>query len=90
MNDVIIYLNSLGLHKVKPGLERINKMLGFLENPQDKAPSVIIAGTNGKGSVASTVASVLKAHGYKTGLYTSPHLTRISERITIKDRKSVV
>ena len=83
MNDVIIYLNSLGLHKVKPGLERINKMLGFLENPQDKAPSVIIAGTNGKGSVASTVASVLKAHGYKTGLYTSPHLTRISERITI-------
>ncbi|MGH7792348.1 MAG: bifunctional folylpolyglutamate synthase/dihydrofolate synthase, partial [Thermodesulfobacteriota bacterium] len=83
MNDAIIYLNSLGLHKVKPGLERINKMLGFLENPQDKAPSVIIAGTNGKGSVASTVASVLKAHGYKTGLYTSPHLTSISERITI-------
>ncbi|MBI2488039.1 MAG: bifunctional folylpolyglutamate synthase/dihydrofolate synthase [Deltaproteobacteria bacterium] len=83
MNDAIIYLNSLGLHKVKPGLERITKILGFLENPQDKVPCLIIAGTNGKGSVASTVASVLGAQGYKTGLYTSPHLTRISERIKI-------
>jgi dihydrofolate synthase/folylpolyglutamate synthase len=83
MNDAIIYLNSLGLHKVKPGLERITKILGFLDNPQDKVPCIIIAGTNGKGSVASTVASVLGTQGHKTGLYTSPHLTRISERIKI-------
>jgi dihydrofolate synthase/folylpolyglutamate synthase len=83
MNDAIIYLNSLGLHKVKPGLERINRILRFLDNPQDRVSSIIIAGTNGKGSVASAVASVLREHGHKIGLYTSPHLIRISERIRI-------
>lgn len=81
MNDAIAYLNSLGLHKVKPGLERTIKLLEILGNPQEVAPSVLIAGTNGKGSVASAIASVLETQGYKTGLYTSPHLIRVSERI---------
>ncbi|MGH7889014.1 MAG: bifunctional folylpolyglutamate synthase/dihydrofolate synthase, partial [Thermodesulfobacteriota bacterium] len=72
-----------GLHRVKPGHERITRILEFLGNPQDETPSVIIAGTNGKGSVASAIASVLVAQGYKTGLYTSPHLVEISERIKI-------
>jgi len=53
MNDAIAYLNSLGLHKVKPGLERTIKLLEILGNPQEVVPSVLIAGTNGKGSVAS-------------------------------------
>ncbi len=83
MENAIAYLNSLGLHSIKPGLERIIKLLEIFENPQDKVPAVLIAGTNGKGSVAATIASVLKAHGYKTGLYTSPHLIRVSERIKI-------
>lgn len=83
MNDAISYLNSLGLHRVKPGIERITRLLRFLENPQDKIPSVIVAGTNGKGSVAATIASVLEAQGYRTGLYTSPHLINVSERIKI-------
>ncbi len=83
MNDAIAYLNSLGLHKVKPGLERTIKLLEILGNPQEEIPSLLIAGTNGKGSVAATIASVLEAVGYKVGLYTSPHLIRLTERIKI-------
>ncbi|MGE5443151.1 MAG: bifunctional folylpolyglutamate synthase/dihydrofolate synthase [Ignavibacteriales bacterium] len=85
MIDAIDYLNSLGLHRVNPGLERITKVLSALGNPQDKMRSVIIGGTNGKGSVSAAIASVLKSEGYKSGLYTSPHLVRVSERIKIND-----
>ena len=87
MTDAISYLNSLGLHKVKPGLERTIKLLEILGNPQEVVPSVLIAGTNGKGSVASAIASVLETQGYKTGLYTSPHLIRVSERIRINSNE---
>src|SRR3954463_9240338 len=54
-----------------------------LGNPQRKFPAVLIAGTNGKGSTSATLASICKAAGYKTGLYTSPHLVSINERIQI-------
>jgi dihydrofolate synthase/folylpolyglutamate synthase len=77
------YLNSLGLYKVKPGLDRINSLLDALGNPQDKAPCIIVGGTNGKGSVASAISSVLIQAGFKTGLYTSPHLVNLTERIRI-------
>lgn len=87
MTDAISYLNSLGLHKVNPGLERIIRLLSALGNPHNKMPSIIIGGTNGKGSVSAMVASVLKSEGYKTGLYTSPHLIRVSERIRINDEE---
>ena len=83
MENGINYLNSLGLHKVKPGLDRINKLLHSLGDPQEKVPGIIIAGTNGKGSVASTIASILSTQGYNVGLYTSPHLISITERIKI-------
>jgi dihydrofolate synthase / folylpolyglutamate synthase len=56
-----------------------------LGNPQDRVPSVLIAGTNGKGSTAATLAAILTAAGYRTGLYTSPHLVRINERIQLSD-----
>lgn len=85
MDNGLTYLNSLGLHKVKPGLERIKGLLNTLGNPQDKVPGIIIAGTNGKGSVAAAIASILSAQGYKVGLYTSPHLISITERIKIND-----
>ncbi|MGB3729208.1 MAG: folylpolyglutamate synthase/dihydrofolate synthase family protein [Thermodesulfobacteriota bacterium] len=85
MDNGLTYLNSLGLHKVKPGLERIKSLLNVLGNPQDKVPGIIIAGTNGKGSVAAAIASILSAQGYKVGLYTSPHLISITERIKIND-----
>jgi dihydrofolate synthase/folylpolyglutamate synthase len=54
-----------------------------LDSPQTRFASVLIAGTNGKGSTAATLASILRAAGYTTGLYTSPHLVRINERIRI-------
>ena len=54
-----------------------------LGDPQTRFPSVLIAGTNGKGSTAATLASILAAAGYRTGLYTSPHLERVTERIRI-------
>lgn len=82
-NDPVTYLNSLGLHTVKPGLERITAILSALGSPELKVPGIIIGGTNGKGSVASSIASVLIKSGYKTGLYTSPHLIKINERIRI-------
>jgi dihydrofolate synthase/folylpolyglutamate synthase len=56
-----------------------------LGDPQLRFPSVLIAGTNGKGSTAATLASILTAAGLRTGLYTSPHLTRVTERIRITD-----
>src|ERR1700738_979439 len=52
-----------------------------LGNPQQSFPALLIAGTNGKGSTAATLASILTAAGYRTGLYTSPHLVRVNERI---------
>src|SRR5712671_6054736 len=58
-------------------------LLTALGNPQHRFPSVLIAGTNGKGSTAATLASILRASGYKTGLYTSPHLLRINERVRV-------
>src|ERR1051326_3797693 len=54
-----------------------------LDNPQRRIQSVLIAGTNGKGSTAATLASIVQAAGYRVGLYTSPHLVRINERIQI-------
>src|SRR5271165_4836803 len=54
-----------------------------LGNPQLRFPSILIAGTNGKGSTCATLASILKEAGYRAGLYTSPHLSRVNERIRI-------
>ena len=64
-------------------LAHMRVLLKALENPETKFPSVLIAGTNGKGSTAATLASILQASGLRTALYTSPHLVRINERIRI-------
>jgi dihydrofolate synthase / folylpolyglutamate synthase len=64
-------------------LSHMRVLLEALEHPERKFPAVLIAGTNGKGSTAATLSSILQASGYKTGLYTSPHLVRINERIRI-------
>ncbi len=68
---------------IKPGLETIKSLLDRLGNPQDHFPAIHIAGTNGKGSIASSLAAILKRCGLKTGLYTSPHLIDFNERIRI-------
>ena len=64
-------------------LEHMRVLLRAMSHPERTFPSVLIAGTNGKGSTAATLASILRASGLKTGLYTSPHLLRINERIRI-------
>ena len=64
-------------------LEHMRVLLAALNHPERRSPSVLIAGTNGKGSTAATLASILQASGLKTGLYTSPHLVRINERIRV-------
>src|SRR5882762_8712016 len=69
-------------------LDHMRVLLEALENPERKFPAVLIAGTNGKGSTAATLASILQASGLKTGLYTSPHLVHINERVRI-DRADI-
>jgi dihydrofolate synthase/folylpolyglutamate synthase len=72
-----------GQQRRKFSLEEIRILLCALDDPQLRFPSVLIAGTNGKGSTAATLASILTASGLRTGLYTSPHLERVNERIRV-------
>jgi dihydrofolate synthase/folylpolyglutamate synthase len=79
------YLYSLGNETLamKLGLESVRALARALDDPQRKFPAVHIAGTNGKGSTAAMTASVLRAAGLRAGLYTSPHLVSITERIRV-------
>jgi len=79
----IEYLYNLKWHGIKLGLENIQRLMAALGEPHKRFRSVQIAGTNGKGSTASTVAAVLQTAGYRTGLYTSPHLIDFTERIRV-------
>ena len=72
-----------GATRRKFDLAHMRRLSAELGNPQDKVPAVLIAGTNGKGSTAATLASILTTAGYRTGLYTSPHLSRVNERIQL-------
>ena len=67
----------------RPGLERVQQLLSLLGNPQDTLRYVHVAGTNGKGSTAAMLASVLRAAGYRTGLYISPFIERFNERMQV-------
>src|SRR3982750_2299684 len=75
--------SRIGAAAFKKDLTNTRKLCGALGNPQDNFRSIHIAGTNGKGSVSHMLAAVLQASGYKTGLYTSPHLKDFRERIKI-------
>lgn len=68
------------------GLERVRAALSALGDPQSRVPSIHVGGTNGKGSVASTMASVIQARRIRTGLYTSPHLCSLTERFQVDGR----
>jgi len=72
---------------IKLGLERVFSVLEKFDNPQNLFKSIHIAGTNGKGSTSKIIYNLLRAHGLNTGLFTSPHLTRFTERIIINDRE---
>ena len=79
------FLNQKGneVTGIHLGLQRITTLMNALGRPQLNYPAVHIAGTNGKGSVAAMAESILRSAGLKTGLYTSPHLVRLSERIRV-------
>lgn len=81
--ESIKYLYDLEGLGICPGLKRIKLLLKSSNNPQNDYPVILVAGTNGKGSVSTMIASVLKEAGYKTGLFTSPHIDKFNERIKI-------
>jgi dihydrofolate synthase/folylpolyglutamate synthase len=83
----IKYLYALQGRGMKFGLRNIRALLGSAGNPQNAFPSIHVAGTNGKGSTTCFLASVFMEGGYRTGLYTSPHLVSFTERIRVNGRE---
>lgn len=87
--DIQESLNKLfALHTfgVKLGLENIQKFLTQIDNPQKKLKTIHVAGSNGKGSTSSFIASILMENRYKVGLYTSPHFVKFNERISVNGK----
>ena len=85
--EAVEYLERLSETKIELGLERVRRVaegMGLLGN---KLPVVLVGGTNGKGSTAFTLSSLLSAHGLKAGLYTSPHLRRLTERVSVDGKE---
>jgi dihydrofolate synthase/folylpolyglutamate synthase len=81
--DPLQYLDSLKDRGIQPGLGPVRRLLKRLENPQERYKGILVGGTNGKGSIAATLAAILQAAGYRVGLYTSPHLVDFRERIRV-------
>ncbi|HMC83681.1 MAG TPA: bifunctional folylpolyglutamate synthase/dihydrofolate synthase, partial [Candidatus Polarisedimenticolia bacterium] len=77
------YLFALQRMGARLGTQVVSSLLARLGDPHNSFPSVLVAGTNGKGSTAAFLASILRCAGLRTGLYTSPHLVRMEERITV-------
>ncbi len=77
------YIDRISWLGTKPGLTRVGELLEKLGDPQKKLRFVHVAGTNGKGSVSAMLASILRAAGYRTGLFTSPYLQRFNERMQL-------
>lgn len=85
LEEAVAFYHSLLRFGMKPGLERMKILMELLGNPQDKLSFVHIAGTNGKGSTAVMLSSILVKAGRQTGLYTSPYITDFRERIQINN-----
>jgi dihydrofolate synthase/folylpolyglutamate synthase len=83
----IDYLFGLQKHGIKLGLDKTREVLSLVGNPHKQLRCVHVAGTNGKGSVSAMIASVLRAHGFRVGLFTSPHLVSFTERIRVDERE---
>lgn len=82
-NEALEYINDKDKFGSRLGLDSIGKLLSLLGNPQKGLKYIHIGGTNGKGSTASYIAHILKAGGYRAGLFTSPYIERFNERIQI-------
>lgn len=85
--EALDYIENLNILGSKLDLSRINEILKRLGNPQDSIKVIHVAGTNGKGSVSSMLTQILIEAGYKTALYTSPHLERYNERYKINNEE---
>ena len=83
MIDSIEYLLSIETRGIKLGIQRTQQIMEYCGNPQSGLPVIQVAGTNGKGSVSAMLSNILETAGYKTGLFTSPHLVHVNERIRI-------
>lgn len=83
IKETLEYIHNVKWQGSKPGLDRTRELLAALGNPEKSLKFVHIAGTNGKGSTAACVSSVLAKAGYKTGLYTSPYILRFNERMQV-------
>lgn len=86
-NETLDYLETLSKRGMKPGLERMLYLMSVLGHPERRFKSIHVAGTNGKGSTCAMLESVFRSSGIISGLYTSPHLTDIRERITVGGRR---
>lgn len=86
--EVRSYLYSLMSYGSSYGIDRMRLLSQKLQNPERKFPTIHVAGTNGKGSVCAMIEAIYRKNGYFTGLFTSPHLVRLEERIQV-DRKSI-
>ena len=85
--DTVQYLYNLQKHGIKFGIENITRLAALLDNPHETFLSVHVAGTNGKGSTSAMIASVLQTAGFRTGLFTSPHLVSFTERIRVDSQE---
>lgn len=85
-DDAVKLLTSPKTFKISLGLERMEKIMAILGNPQDKLNCIHVAGTNGKGSVCAIIASILNEAGIKVGVYSSPHIFKYTERIKINGK----
>ena len=81
--NAIQYLLSIETKGIKLGFQRTEQMLMACGNPHLNLPALQVSGTNGKGSVCSILAKILQSANYKTGLFTSPHLINLNERIRL-------
>jgi len=84
--ECLRYLEKIQNLGIKFGLDNVRDVLDSLGNPHQKYQSVLVAGTNGKGSVCAMLTRILSLHGFRVGLFTSPHLVRVEERIRIGSR----
>ncbi len=81
--EALDYIHSINWTFCKPGLERIKELCEMLGNPQDGLKFIHVAGTNGKGSFCAMIESILRASGFKTGLFTSPYIKVFNERMCV-------
>lgn len=83
IQEALEYIHGITWQSREPGLKRINELMDMMGHPEKELKYIHIAGTNGKGSTAAMLASILTKAGYKTGLFTSPHIYKFNERMQI-------